>query len=151
MERPQSSPIGVPRHQRPAPTADVPPRAESDVVTQPPTKQAKPRPPPQPNLMHSKKSVAFSLPPNHRPRGPPSTPTAIRRSPKTIYVLTPAQGAMMAGLADGAPWGQAAEGDTFSNLPPPLTADIPQGKPCSLMQPQPQVDAHPFTPVMKKW
>jgi hypothetical protein len=60
MERPQSPPIGVPRRRHPAPPADVPPRAGSDEVTPPPTKQARSRPPPKPNLMCGKEAVTFS-------------------------------------------------------------------------------------------
>ncbi len=57
----------------------------------------------------------------------------------------------MAGLTDSAPQEGAAEGGMHSKPPLPPLTDIQQGKPCSLMQPQPLADAHPFTPVMKEW
>jgi hypothetical protein len=57
----------------------------------------------------------------------------------------------MGGSTDSAPQEGAAEGGTHSKPPPPPSTDIQQGKPCSLMQPQPLADAHPFTPVMKEW
>jgi hypothetical protein len=57
------------------------------------------------------------------------------------YVLTPAQVVLMAGSTDSAPQEGAAEGGTHSEPPLPPSTDIQQGKPCSLMQPQPLADA----------
>jgi thiol-disulfide isomerase/thioredoxin len=148
---PQSSPTGVPRQRRPAPPADIPQVAGSDDVTQPPTKQAKPWPPPKPNLIRSKGTVTFSLPPIRQLLGSHTRKPVGRGSPKMTYILTPAQVALRAGSTDSAPQEGTAEGGTHSKPPPPPSTDIQQGKPCSLMQPQPPADADPSTPVMKEW
>ncbi len=39
----------------------------------------------------------------------------------------------------------------FSKPPSPPANDTRQGEHCSLMQPQPLADVHPFTPVMNEW
>jgi hypothetical protein len=114
-----------------------------DEVTQRPTTPPILRPPPKPNLKHGKGAVAFSLP----PKGRPEENRTGRRSSKTTYVLTPAQLALMVGSTDSVPMRDTAAGGTHGNPP----SDRPQGEPCSLMQPQPLADAHPFNPVMKAW
>jgi hypothetical protein len=69
MEGPRLSPTGVLGRRCPAPPANVPPVAGLDDVTQPPTKQAKPWPPPKPNLICGKGAVTFSLPPSWQSLG----------------------------------------------------------------------------------
>ncbi len=110
--------------------------AKGRAGTQPPSK---PPPPPKSNLISGKGAVTFALPPRERQKQ--SRP--VRQSSKTSYILTPAQLALMAAAANSAPVDDTVDGGT--------THDRPQGEPCSLMQPQPLADAHPFTPILKEW
>ncbi len=59
------------------------------------------------------------------------------------HILTPAQLALMAAAANSAPVEDTVAGG--------MQHDIPQGEQCSLMQPQPLAEAHPFTPTLKEW
>ena len=86
-----------------------------------------------------KGAVTFTLPPQERP----TKSRPIRQSSKTSYILTPAQLALMAVAANSAPVEDTVAGG--------MQHDIPQGEPCSLMQPQPLAEAHPFTPTLKEW
>jgi hypothetical protein len=67
------------------------------------------------------------------------------------YAFTPAQVVLMTESTDSAPQEGVAKGGTDSKPPPPPSKDIQEGKPRSLMQPQPLADAHPFTSIMKEW
>ena len=98
-----------------------------------------PPPPPPADVIPGKGAVSFSLPPHERPKR--SRP--IRQSSKTSYILTPAQLALLEAAAASAP-----VEDTVAKGP---HHGSPQGEPCSLMQPQPLADAHPFTPTLKEW
>ena len=114
-------------------------------VPRPPQRSPKKRPPPKPNLI-----IGDPSPAHHRvqfaPSPSPTSETAHRPSPpsnRTTYKPTAAQLAMVAAAAAAGASGSPQE-------PSPATNPF-QGKPRSLMQPQPLADIHPFTPIMKEW
>ena len=141
--------------------------AESPAPTpRPPRRSDRKRPPPKPNLECEGKRArvwfaeepAISDKPGRRRQGPDS---------RTAYHLTAAQIALIAKAALGG-------GGSATRAPaPPSTqnhdrtvqqepdrgiisqsdgpTDPTQGKPRSLMQPQPLAEVHPFTPVMHEW
>jgi hypothetical protein len=147
---PQVSPPGKPTLQSMAPAADIHPLPVSEKQHDPPTARATPRPPPKPNLTRGKWDVTFALPPGQTSLQSPKQ-KKIWRSPGTSYVFTPAQVTLMAGATESAPQDAEDPQSMFSKPPSPLANDIQQGEHCSLMQPQPLADVHPFTPVMNEW
>jgi hypothetical protein len=133
-----------------APAANIHPLPVSEKQHDPPTTRATPRPPPKPNLTRGKGDVTFALPPGRTSLRSPEQ-KKIWRSPGTSYVFTPAQVVLMAGATESAPRDAEDPRSMFSKPPSPPANDIRQGEHCSLMQPQPLADVHPFTPVMNKW
>jgi hypothetical protein len=147
----------------------------------PPKKRAKSKPPFKPSVEQGKGAIQFSLPPGPQPARSAEHRAAIKRSAQTSYRLTPAQLALIAKGTTGyspAPdptpatprtsvhvqalslfsgsaskqLGQSPAPAAFVPHKLSVTAHGPhQGKPRSLMQPQPLADAHPFTPTMKEW
>ena len=144
-----------------------------------PRRRNQPTPPPEPVVSQGKGSISFSLPHGMDREDATSRKrkTAIRQSAKTSYRLTPAQLALVASSAPGA---QSRHDPDCGNPPcatpgapslhpeasPPRSstwavgstnrmatpAPVPaQGKPRSLMQPQPLSEVHPFATTLKQW
>ena len=139
---------------REIPPLTLPPRT-------PPTSPSMRRPPPKPNLPRERAhptrprvEFAASAITSRRVKDPLTRrrPTASR----TSYTLTAAQQALLASTFQEAP---ASAPTRAPSAPPTLPEQVgegprgslTQGKPLSLMQPQPLAGVHPFTPTLHKW